>query len=50
MIDDMGYGDLSSYGRKEYVTPNLDKLASQGIKLIMLIQQVHSAHRHVQHL
>ncbi len=32
MVDDMGYGDLSGYGRKEYKTPNLDKLASDGIK------------------
>jgi arylsulfatase A-like enzyme len=32
MTDDMGYGDLSGYGRKEYKTPNLDKLATQGIK------------------
>ncbi|HMF73975.1 MAG TPA: sulfatase-like hydrolase/transferase, partial [Flavitalea sp.] len=28
MSDDMGYGDLSSYGRKDYTTPNIDKLAS----------------------
>lgn len=34
MTDDMGYGDLSGYGRKDYATPNLDKLASQGIKFI----------------
>ena len=34
MSDDMGYGDLSSYGRKDYTTPYLDKLASQGIKFI----------------
>ena len=34
MTDDMGYGDLSSYGRKEYATPNLDKLASQGMKFV----------------
>ena len=32
MSDDMGYGDLSGYGRKEYQTPHLDKLASQGMK------------------
>jgi arylsulfatase A-like enzyme len=31
MADDMGYADLSCYGRKEYSTPNLDKLASEGI-------------------
>ena len=30
----MGYGDLSGYGRKDYTTPNMDKLASQGIKFV----------------
>ena len=34
MTDDMGYGDLSGYGRKDYSTPNMDKLASQGIKFV----------------
>lgn len=34
MTDDMGYADLSCYGRKEYQTPNIDKLASQGVKLM----------------
>jgi arylsulfatase A-like enzyme len=34
MTDDMGYADLSCYGRKDYQTPNLDKLASQGMKFI----------------
>lgn len=34
MTDDMGYADLSCYGRKDYSTPNLDKLAAQGVKFI----------------
>src|SRR5689334_16454800 len=34
MTDDMGYADLSCYGHKGYSTPNLDKLASQGMKFI----------------
>ncbi len=34
MTDDMGYGDLSGYGMKDYQTPNLDKLASEGIKFV----------------
>jgi arylsulfatase A-like enzyme len=34
MTDDMGYGDLSCYGQKNYTTPNLDKLASQGMKFV----------------
>ena len=32
MTDDMGYADISCYGRKDYTTPNIDKLASQGLK------------------
>nr|WP_294905763.1 sulfatase-like hydrolase/transferase [uncultured Lacibacter sp.] len=34
MTDDMGYADLSCYGRKDYQTPHLDKLASQGMKFM----------------
>ena len=34
MADDLGYADLSCYGRKDYQTPNLDKLCSQGIKFM----------------
>jgi arylsulfatase A-like enzyme len=34
LTDDMGYGDLSCYGRKDYTTPNLDKLALQGMKFV----------------
>ncbi len=32
MADDMGYADLSCYGREEYETPVLDSLAAQGMK------------------
>lgn len=31
-MDDMGYGDLTSYGAIDYITPNLDKLATQGMR------------------
>jgi arylsulfatase A len=30
--DDLGYGELGSYGQKIIQTPNLDKLASQGMR------------------
>ena len=32
MADDMGWGDSATYGNKVIQTPNLDKLASQGVK------------------
>jgi arylsulfatase A-like enzyme len=31
MTDDMGFADLSCYGRKDYQTPHLDRLASEGV-------------------
>ena len=34
MADDLGYADLSCYGRRDYQTPNLDRLCSQGIKFM----------------
>jgi arylsulfatase A len=32
MADDMGYGDLGCFGRKDISTPNLDALAASGIR------------------
>ncbi len=32
LADDMGWGDLSCYGRPDYRTPHLDKLATQGMR------------------
>ena len=32
LADDLGYGDLSCYGRPDYQTPVLDRLADQGMK------------------
>lgn len=33
LIDDLGYGDISSYGQTQYKTPNIDDIAMQGVKL-----------------
>jgi arylsulfatase A-like enzyme len=32
LADDMGWGDLSCYGRPDYQTPDLDRLAKQGMR------------------
>src|SRR3954449_6587852 len=31
-IDDMGYADIGPFGAKGYSTPNLDRMASEGMK------------------
>jgi arylsulfatase A-like enzyme len=40
MADDLGWTDLACYGSKYYETPNIDKLASQGVRFL--------AHHHCQ--
>jgi arylsulfatase A-like enzyme len=32
LIDDMGYGDLSCYGGRPGLTPNIDRLANEGLR------------------
>jgi len=32
LADDMGYGDIGCYGNKNIKTPNLDKLAEEGVR------------------
>jgi arylsulfatase A-like enzyme len=46
-MDDLGYGDLSCYGALQYRTPNLDKLASEGVRFTNFLsaQAVCSASR-----
>jgi arylsulfatase A-like enzyme len=34
LADDLGYGDLSCYGRPDYQTPHLDRLAAQGVRFV----------------
>ena len=33
MMDDLGYGDLGSYGATDVRTPNIDRLAREGVRL-----------------
>ncbi len=46
-MDDMGYGDLGCYGAIGYTTPNLDRMASQGMRFtnFYAAQAVSSASR-----
>ncbi|HKP47604.1 MAG TPA: sulfatase-like hydrolase/transferase [Pyrinomonadaceae bacterium] len=34
LSDDLGYGDVSCYGRPDYQTPNIDRLAAQGMRFV----------------
>lgn len=47
LADDMGYGDLSSFGATQYKTPNLDKMACEGVRFtnFYVAQAVCSASR-----
>jgi arylsulfatase A-like enzyme len=40
MADDMGYGDAGAYGGKEVLTPNIDRLAREGVRFT----QVYAGH------
>ena len=61
LLDDAGYGDLSCYGQKKFATPNIDRLAAEGIKFTehysgstvcaptrcSLMTGLHTGHTHV---
>ena len=38
-VDDLGYNDLSSYGSRHIKTPNIDRMAQQGLKLTSFYAQ-----------
>jgi arylsulfatase A len=40
LADDLGYGDLSSYGAEKIKTPNIDRLANEGVRFT----DAHSPH------
>jgi uncharacterized sulfatase len=33
LADDLGYGDLGCYGHRRFKTPNLDRMASEGVRM-----------------
>ena len=32
MLDDAGYGDFGCYGQKKFTTPNIDRMAREGMR------------------
>jgi hypothetical protein len=34
LADDMGYADVSCYGRRDLLTPNIDRIAAQGTRFV----------------
>src|SRR6202007_2686166 len=32
LADDLGYADVSCYGRRDFITPNIDRLAAEGMR------------------
>ncbi|HET6225279.1 MAG TPA: sulfatase [Bacteroidia bacterium] len=40
LADDLGYGDLSCFGQKQWQTPNIDELANDGVRLTSMYTPV----------
>src|SRR3954449_5739797 len=34
MADDLGYADVSCYGRPDFKTPNIDRIAARGVRFL----------------
>src|SRR2546430_2604267 len=34
MADDLGYADVSCYGRRDFTTPNIDRIAARGMRFL----------------
>jgi len=32
LADDLGYADVSSYGRRDFTTPDIDRIAVEGVR------------------
>ncbi|MGL1890332.1 MAG: sulfatase-like hydrolase/transferase [Spirochaetaceae bacterium] len=42
IADDMGYGDLSCYGAEKFKTPNMDRMAQEGLLFMICLHIVFS--------
>src|SRR5205809_4978901 len=34
LADDLGYADVSCYGRRDFTTPNIDRIAAEGVRFM----------------
>lgn len=34
LADDLGYADVSCYGRRDFTTPNIDRIAARGMRFL----------------
>src|SRR5438046_1862832 len=34
LADDLGYADVSCYGRRDFDTPNIDRIAARGVRFL----------------
>ena len=41
LADDLGYGDLGCYGQTKIRTPNLDRMAAEGMRFTQLLLRLH---------
>jgi arylsulfatase A-like enzyme len=32
LADDLGYADVSCFGRRDFATPNIDRIAAEGVR------------------